>query len=72
MPNPASAAKYGITEEDIHTWMRGILGVLGPACRVRAPPVDTTSSMVYLITMVSLTRYPLLRFSSTDRFTNLR
>lgn len=52
------------------TWMRGNLGALGPACLVRAPPVDTTSSMVYLITIVSFTRYPLLRFSSTDRLTN--
>ena len=46
-----------------------LAGVLWPD---RAPPDDTTSSMVYRITMVSLAMKPFWGFSSTDRFTNLR
>ena len=35
-------------------------------------PVETTSSMVYLMTMVSFTRKPLVGSSSSVRLTNLR
>ena len=46
-----------------------LAGVLWPD---KAPPEETTSSMVYRITMVSLAMKPFWGFSSTDRFTNLR